>query len=229
MNELLWHKDGTGRINFDLRLMDWADQSRKFMTWIYHAFLVNTACYGVSCVDTVHILTGFYDSQQSEHRPVLMCEWSSWGSRQAAQMGFDGRVARWTLPWVRRRPLSRLYCPAQTTQGLITGSEEEGGGHYVPEVLGGGVSLSTCHGSTNGNSALIHWSNQSQANMNASSGEKARDVWHRWRCHQLKWQQHAANRGDRSGSSWIATLLPQQARSLMLHMVHKFPELHLYV
>lgn len=113
----------------------------------------------------------FYDSQQSEHTAVLMSEWSSWGSRQAAQMGFDGRVAGWTLPRVRCRPLSHLYCPVQTTWGLITGSEGEQG------------SLCPCsitryhHGSTNGNYSLIHWFNQSWANMRASSRVKARDVW----------------------------------------------------
>lgn len=132
-------------------------------------------------VDTLHILPGFMTAeQQSEHRAVLMSEWSSWGSSQAAQMGFDGRVARWTLPRVRSGPLSRLYCPVQTIWGLISGGGEEGGSLCPCSVwsgVGEGGLTRYQHGSTSGNSALIHWLNQSRANMRASSRVQARDVW----------------------------------------------------
>lgn len=176
----------------------------------------------------------FYDSRHSEHRAVLMFERSSWGSRQVAQMGFDGRVAGWTVPRVRRRPLSCLYCPVQTPWGLITG----GGGVREGEAVSlchcgtgkdrGVFSSYQCEG-TSGNSPLIHWLNQSRANMRASSRVKARHVWFHHTDSMVSSAKATASRADRSGNSWSSTQLPKQAVLLMPLVVQKVPELHLHV
>lgn len=118
--------------------------------------------------DGAHI-DSFYDSQWRIHRAVLMFERSSCGSRQVAQMGFDGRVPGLTLLWVRRGPLSHLYCPVQTPWGLTSDREDKTKGHFIIAVkeISKYQREDAC-----GNSDLIHWLNQSGANMRLPSEYK---------------------------------------------------------
>lgn len=158
-----------------------------------------------------------------------MLKWSSWGSRQAAQMGFDGRVAGWALPRVTHRPLSSLYCLVQTLWRLITGSGE-GVGSLCPFSISGGLGgmgLSRYQlGGINENSALIHWLNQWQVNTISSPRVKARYVWFHETDDMVSSAKVMVNRTDGNGSSWSTTQPPKQAlghRPLMLLMVHKIP------
>lgn len=131
-------------------------------------------------------------------------------------------------------PSCRLNTPTGETRALISSllphannlgpyrwQREGRGGHFVLAVLGGSQD-------TNGNSALIHWLNQSGANMRASSRVKARDVWFHDTDDMVS-SAKVTTREDRRGSSWSTTQLPKQAWLLMSLLVHKVPELHLYV
>lgn len=95
-------------ISFYLRVMDWSEHN------IHHLKLPRLSrkrClfWCELCGYGPHI-DRFYD---------LSCI-DVWVEQLRQQAG-------WTLPWVRRRSLSPLYCPVQTTWSLITVSGEEGG------------------------------------------------------------------------------------------------------
>lgn len=155
------------------------------------------ACGYVPCIDR------FYDS-----RVNIEPYWCLSGAAEAA-----GRRPRWALMAQLQVEHSHgwgagLYlvftAPRKQPGALSLAAGRKGGRSLYPCSIrrGGGGLTRYQHGSTNGNSALIHWLNQSRANTRASSRVKARDVWSHDTDDTVSSAKVTAAHGQWRGSKW---------------------------